>query len=122
MKKILFTIQWYLSVRSANVLCDTNIIRELLKKGKYEVHCLVYKTKYQPKEEFIDGIHVHRFNRSWFWTEFIDSYKDTSSLKYKLFYTLNRIFLRIQQLLTIPSYPIFSPLLCRSFAKHAIRL
>ena len=43
MKKILFTIQWYPSVLSANALCDEKIIRQLVGCNEYEISCLAYK-------------------------------------------------------------------------------
>ena len=121
-KKILFTIQWYPSNRSANVLCDVNIIKGLLETGQYEVHCLVYRLKDQMEYEFVDGIHVHRFSRSWLWTEIMDSYKNVNSLKYKVCYHINRFLLRVRQILTIPFYPIDVPFLVSNFKRNAIKL
>lgn len=58
-KKVLFLIQWYPSFRSANVNCDTNIMKELLKTGLYDIHCLSYKPINRPDYEYLDGFHVH---------------------------------------------------------------
>lgn len=41
MKKILFIMQWYPTVKSANSICDERII-ESLKKNKIEISCLTY--------------------------------------------------------------------------------
>lgn len=122
MKKILFTIEWYPSVRSANVLCDTNIIKALLATGRYEVHCLVYRLKEQKYLEELDGITVHRFSRSWLWNMIMDSYKDTNSFNFRFWYIVNRMLLRFKQFLTIPIYPIYTPLLVRKFKKEALKL
>ena len=121
-KKILFTIEWYPSVRSANVLCDTNIIKALLATGQYEVHCLVYRLKDQKDIEEIDGIIVHRFSRSWLWNMIMDSYKDTNSFNFRFWYIINRILLRLKQFLTIPIYPIYTPLLVLRFMEEALKL
>lgn len=121
-KKILFTIQWYPSFRSANVLCDTNIIQSLLVTGRYEVHCLVYRLKDQKASEEMDGVVVHRFSRSWLWTKIMSSYKDTNSINYRLWHIVDRLLLRIKQFLTIPIYPIYTPFLVKRFENEAIKL
>lgn len=121
-KKILFTIEWYPSVRSANVLCDANIIKALLATGRYEVHCLVYRLMDQKQLEEMDGITVHRFSRSWLWNKIMDSYKDTNSFNFRFWYVVNRMLLRLKQFLTIPIYPIYTPLLVRKFKNEALKL
>lgn len=121
-KKVLFIIQWYPSFRSANVNCDTNIMRELLKTGDYDIYCLSYKTKDRPSYEFIDGFHVYRFKRSYWWTKIQNLSARGVYEKYKFLFILNRIYLRIRQFFTIPFYPFTEPLLCSKYYQEAKKL
>lgn len=121
-KKILFLIQWYPSFRSANVNCDTNIIKELLNTGRYEIYCLSYKPKTRPKHEFVDGLHVYRFKRSLWWTK-IQNLSEKNELKqHKFIFKLDRLFLRIRQLFTFPIYPVTEPFLCLHYYHKAKEL
>ena len=122
MKKILFTIQWYPSVRSANVLCDDEIMRALLAEKKYEVHCLVYWVPGRPAYEVINGIHVHRFIPGLLWPIFIWGKLHDTTLLGGLVVRINRFLLRVKQLLSIFIYPVFEPFTTRRFAKQAVRL
>ena len=118
MKKILFTIQWYPPKDSANVLCDDKIIQELLKTGEYEIHCLVYRTNGSEKLEIINGVTIHRFSRGLYFRYYLWA-RDNKS---KIGAVINRIILRIKQILTIPIYPCYEPLLARRFAREARKL
>ena len=71
MKKILFTIQWYPSVMSANALCDQKIIKELLKNNDVDITCLTYKGTQQTRYEELDGIRVFRHRRSFWWDQYM---------------------------------------------------
>lgn len=122
MKKILFTIQWYPSLNSANVLCDDEIIRELKKNNEYEIHCLVCRAYKQPKYEQMEGIHVHRFSLSPLWILYTWGKQNEDKLFGRLILRINRLCLRIKQLLTIPLYPCYEPLLKWRFAREAIKL
>ena len=111
-KKILFLIQWYPSFRSANVNCDTNVMKELLRTNKYEIYCLSYKPKTRPSYEYIDGFHIYRFKRSYWWTKIQNLAEKQEIKQHKLLFKFNRLLLRLRQLITIPIYPITEPLLC----------
>lgn len=121
MKKLLFTIQWYPPKDSANVLCDDKIINTLVKSGEYEVHCLVYLDKNQPYCETVSGVRIHRFK-----TNIIHRLKKcaqkSDKMIAKIYLKLERFILRIKQFLTIPIYPFYEPILCKKFAKQAIKL
>lgn len=118
MKKILFTIQWYPSRNSANVLCDDNIIKELLKTEKYEIHCLVYQPGGLPKSEIVNGIHIQRIERGPYFKYYLSA-KDKQS---KIGEWINRVILRVKQALTIPIYPCYEPLLSLKFAQEAKKM
>ena len=60
-KKILFTIQWYPSLKSANVLCDEEVINELKKNDNYEIHLLVPQAYSQKALRSLMGVYIHRF-------------------------------------------------------------
>lgn len=122
MKKILFTIQWYPPYKSANAICDKNIIKALQATKKYEIHCLVYKSYDQQPFEYIDGIYVHRFKRCWLWNLTKRIQEKDNTFLYKMLYFLNRILLRIKQIIFIPIYPVYEPFLVRKFQHEAMRI
>lgn len=118
MKKILFTIQWYPAKDSANVLCDDKIIQEVLKTDNYEIHCLVYKPNGFAKFDIINGVRIHRFSRGLYFRYYLWARENKS----KIGASINRIILRIKQILTIPSYPCYEPLATLKYAKEAKKL
>lgn len=118
MNKILFTIQWYPQRRSANVLCDNKIIQEMLKTNNYEIHCLVYRPSGLPNYEIINGIKVHRVSKGLFFRFDLWARENRS----KILAAINRIILRIKQILTIPIYPCYEPLATLKYAKEAKKL
>ena len=118
MKKILFTIQWYPAKDSANVLCDDKVIQELLKTGNYEIHCLVYRPNGLAKFEILNGVRIHRFSRGLYFKYYLWARKNKS----KIGTAINRIILRIKQILTIPIYPCYEPLATLKYAKEAKKL
>lgn len=121
MKKILFIIQSYPSEKSANVLCDERVMKELISSGNFEVHCLCYKYANQLKEEIIGNIHVHRWDRGLWWK--IYSKAEYRKMKNgKLVVKLNRFFMRIKQIICIPIFPIYEPLLLIHYKKQAVKL
>jgi len=122
MKKLLFTIQWYPSYKSPNVYCDTNIMNALLATGKYEIHCLVYKPYNRPSEEMLDGFHIHRFKRSWLFDAVMKADAAPDLFKSKLVRKLARLFMRLKQIVFVPIYPIYEPLLVRRFQNEAVEL
>lgn len=118
MKKILFTIQWYPPKDSANVLCDDKIIQELLKTREYEIHCLVYRTNGSEKFEIFNGVRIHRFSRGLYFKYYLWAIEKKS----KIGAVINRIVLRLKQILTIPIYPCYEPLATRKIAREAKKL
>lgn len=110
MKKILFIIQSYPPIRSANAVCDSSLIEELVNSGNYSVHCLVYKNYQLPKEEKIDKVHVYRFCRGIRWALFCYAKNNAQSLLGKILLKIDRVLLRINQIFTIPFYPISEPI------------
>lgn len=121
MKKVLFAIQWYPSVLSANALCDEKIIDALLMQNKYEITCLCYRSNGQKQNEEIKGVHIYRFTKSWWWNTVIDSKKGLTKFPNVILF-LDHILLRIKQLLTIPVFPFVSLKSCVKFAYHAYKL
>lgn len=121
MKKVLFIIQSYPSERSANVLCDEKIMKSLINTGHYEVHCLCYQYDNQPLEEVIDGIHVHRWNRGGLWRLY--SKAEFRGMRGRnIVIKLNRIFMRIKQVLFVPLFPFYEPVLAFRFKLKARKL
>ena len=121
-KKVLFTIQWYPSVFSANALCDENIIKALVETDEYDITCLVYSTPDISKYETLNGVKVYRFKKGNLWDAVIKAKKDPTKKFSKFILLINRLFQRIKQLLLIPIYPIFEPVAVCKFARKAVRL
>lgn len=121
MKKILFCIQWYPPYDSANTYCDEQIIKELVKDKDCEIHCLTYKRPQDKLYEVINSVHVHRFKRGLFWSWYIDQIHNNKKYS-KIAVKINRILLRLKQLIYIPIYPIYEPIQCLRFAYNARRL
>ena len=122
MKRILFIIQSFPSERSANVYCDERIMEELKKDGHYEIHCLTFQYNMQPLEEKIDGYFVHRFKRSKFWDLYTWALHHEEVRNSKVILLLNRLVLRIKELIAIPIYPCYEPFVAKKYAKEAIAL
>lgn len=120
--KILFTIQWFPSVLSANVLCDENIISSLVDTGKYDVTCLVYSTPEIKKEEIIDDVSVYRFRKGLLWDKVVQVKRNPFLWYSKWLLTLDLLLQRIRQILYIPIYPIMEPRAVRKFSQNAIKL
>ena len=121
MRKILFCLQWYPSFNSANGFCDEEIIRALKRERGYDIHCLTYKTLADKVAEELDGVKVHRFKRGLFWTWYTDQVQNKKRYR-RLAEGLYRFLLRIKEVLTIPLYPVYEPILCLRFASAAIAL
>lgn len=109
MKKILFIMQWYPTVKSANSICDERII-ESLKKNKIEISCLTYKNYNQSTYENINGVKVYRVKRGWLFNKYQKS-RDQKGINSRIIKTIRYIILRIRQFLWIPIYPIIEPVI-----------
>lgn len=121
MKKILFTIQWYPSVLSANALCDEKIIRQLVGCNEYEISCLAYKGCNQENISVYEGVKVFRFRRSLWWNAVIWA-KQKKGLMSNVILKIDRIVLRAKQIISIPFYPVVNLKSCVKFAFHAYTL
>ena len=122
MKKVLFIIQSYPSNRSANVLCDDRIMKAMLDKGGYEIHCLAYRFHGQKLNELMNGIRVHRFRRGLWWNLYTYARDNDNNPFYRFIVKLDRLYMRLRQLLYIPIYPDYEPFLAKLVAKEAIKL
>lgn len=121
MKKILFTIQWYPSVFSANALCDQKIIDILSLDQEYKITCLVYCPTGKKRKETINNVKVVRFNRSWWWNVKINAKCEKYTFS-KFILRLDKLLLRLTQFVTIPIYPITEPIAYWKFEREAIKL
>lgn len=121
MKKVLFVIQSFPAIRSANVLCDTAIIQEWKKNTDIEIHCLVYRYNNLPDFEELDGVKIHRFKRGLIWKLYCWA-KENKGIISKSILRINRFVLRLKQLFTIPIYPCYEPVLALKYRKEAIKL
>lgn len=109
MKKILFITQSYPSVRSANVICDSMIIRQLVSTRDVEVHCLCMRYHGQLDEELVEGVHVHRFRLGGYFELKDAVLKDPCFAGNKYIRMLDKVLLRMNEALTIPMYPCYYP-------------
>lgn len=121
MKKILFTIQWYPSVLSANALCDQKIIDLISCEEDYEITCLAYKPFGSLQKETIGKIKVYRFNKGLWWNIKIQA-KANNGKYSKIILAIDKLALRIRQVLTIPIYPVMEPFANTIFALKALKL
>lgn len=121
MKKILFIIQSYPSEKSANVLCDEKVMKQLVGTGRYEVHCLCFKYFGQKYNEKIDGVYVHRWNRGLWWNIYTKAEFRTMSNS-KLVIELHRLAMRVKQIVCIPIFPFYEPIVALKYAKEAQKL
>lgn len=98
------------------------IIQRLLATRDAEIHCLCMRYHDQPLEEEIGGVHVHRFPVGTYF-EFKDgALRRPGSAADKFVRVFDRIVLRANQLLTIPTYPCFYPFRTRKFIREAERV
>lgn len=121
LKKILFTIQWYPSVLSANALCDQKIIDILAEDEEYEITCLAYKPTGAPAKEEIGNVNVVRFYKGYWWNKTTDAKRGTGKHN-RLVLALIKPMLRLRQIITIPFYPSTEPIANWKFAHHALKL
>ena len=121
-KRILFIIQSFPSVRSANALCDEKIIHLLNESGEFEVCCLAYENYNLPEHEVINGINVFRFRRSLFWRLSSKARSKPSDRINQVIIHANRILLRLKQIASISIYPNTEPLLTYKCERAALQL
>lgn len=121
-KKLLFIIQWYPSKDSANGYCDENIIEELKKTDLYEIHCLTYRNNKQKLLERSNGIVVHRYNKGIFWDLFVWAKENRGKQLGRVVLRLQRIWLRVKEVLYFFNYPCYEPFYAFLAAHAANRL
>lgn len=121
MQKILFIIQSYPSEKSANVLCDEKIMNLFAEREEYEVHCLCFQYFGQAEYQKIGNINVHRWNRGLWWNIFTKA--EFREMKNgKLIIGVNRFIMRLKQILCIPIFPFYEPLVAKKYAKEVQKL
>jgi hypothetical protein len=121
MKKILFITQSYPSKRSANVICDKNIIEELTKCDGYSVHCLTSCFNGQKNNENYGLLKVYRFKISLLSKIIAWADGNKKSLIVDIIKLFKKMLLRIKQFIFIPIYPCYQPLLSHVYARQAIK-
>lgn len=124
MKKVLFLIQWYPPILSANGVCDSNVISELKKYKDVGVTCLTYRLFGEKHEDTIENVRVIRFVRSIWWNCVIYAKMHASKKMSQLILILDKAILRIIQMIAMPLYPITHPLVCLKYiikAKHLMK-
>lgn len=117
MKKILFLVG---EKYSANGVCVEAVMRELQKRG-YKVNYITNQEYKENKSEIIDGIQAMRIKPRLIYrlNNWCNNHSGiVSSLVSKLSYVLNKIKL----IMSIPSWPLISPLYTLRFYKAAKKL
>ena len=105
MKKVLFLTWSYPNTSgSATILCTHRVLECVASSGKFEVHVLCSRLRSEAKEEVIGDIHVCRFKPSW-WVRLTSHFLHNNKYRY-----FNRILVFAQKVLTIPIYPLISPI------------
>ncbi len=122
MKKVLFTIQWFPSVLSANALCDETIIEAIRENNEYDISCLVYNMPGMMRHEKIKNIKVNRFCKGLLWDLVIKAKQNPGRQTSKIVLILNRIIQRVKQILLILIYPVFEPVAIYKFCENAKKL
>ena len=98
------------------------IINQLAKNKNYEIYVLAYDDGGKKFYEQINGIKVFRFTRSLFFSKMVQASHNKAKWSSKYILRLNRILLRIKQLICIPIYPCYEPFVARQFAHNALEL
>lgn len=121
-KRVLFILQSYPSVRSANALCDEKIIQKMIEaQDRYEVFCLVYENYNLSSEETVNHVHIYRFKRGVIWRLLSRARTKPSRLS-SVVLRLNRVYLRVKQFIFIAIYPYTEPFLTKIVSNNAVRL
>ena len=122
MKKILFLINSMPATFSANVLCDERVIAALQGQETFQIHCLCYKQlKDEKKFEIVDGVYVHRIvDKEIMWR--IWALRKPTVKMAQIVFKIQRMLMRLKQIICIPIYPIYEPIRCRRFEYYAEKL
>lgn len=119
MKKILFLTSSYPDFRkSASVLCTHRVMEACAKQKNMEVHCLCMRYEGEKLEDYLNGIHVHRFNMTVFERIMYSALNRTSGVSRIMYQILDRF----QKIITIPLYPCITPLLLKRWKSSAISI
>lgn len=117
MKKILFIMKSYPAHRSANVKCDERVISALKENGSWDISCLVSRFYNEKQNETVEGVHVHRIDLGLFWNTLTWAYDNQEKWYGRLVLKINRLLLRIKQIIFIPIYPIYEPSLAIKYIR-----
>lgn len=112
-------MQSYPSARSANVLCDTRILRQLQSTRDYDLHVLCMRHPGQPLEEECDGLVVHRVPMGWLFEQDSKVRSEGDSAYKRAVIGASRIRMRVRQVSRIASYPYFDTRAVRLFDRAA---
>ena len=120
MTKVLFVGGAYGKTMSTNGLCLRAVARVLRDRG-CEVHFLAETEHDEPREQVIDGCHVHRVPATLFNRVRHFSMRHSNDVAGRLAYLLQRL-LGVRTLFLLPWYPLRDPLQCRAYARTAAAL
>lgn len=106
-RKVLFLTASYPEIRkSATVLCSRRVIDALRRYGSFELHCLTLRYEGERMEESIEGLHIHRINRT---------------LPLRLTDRFPALF-KLQKFLSAPFYPCNFPIQLKLWERAAVKL
>lgn len=105
---------------SANGVCLQNIINAF-EHSEFEVHVMARRDRNETREEIINGVHVHRYNGSFYYKmlRYSQSYPKTTTGKLAFFLTR---LMGIRMVLFLPFYPMRDPFLVNRCGRKAIQL
>lgn len=103
MKKILILLGNYLPNPSANGVCISNVVDELIKED-YDVSCIVYDENYSELYENINETHIFRIKRDLI-ERLIISIRKGKNERLVILQRILEFFRKIKQVLLIPLYP-----------------
>lgn len=121
MKKILFIMDHYPNTRSTNSLCCEKLI-SLMQKCDISITCLVKLGPNLPIYEVADKVSIYRIHKSCLYKWYQWSRLNTETILSKAVYMLNRIILRLKQIVFIPIYPCLTPLFMLRLYKKALKI
>ena len=121
MKKILFVFGMYKPRMSPNGICCEQVMKKCIEEGN-EVWCVVNQERTSPKSENIDGVHVHRIKTRLTYriNEFCEY--NPNLKKTKILLKVSKILNKLKLLITIPFWPMISPLYTYRFYKEAKKI
>lgn len=121
MKKILFVFGMYKPRLSPNGICCEQVMKKCIDEGN-QVWCIVNQETHSDKIENIDGVHIHRIKPRL--TYRINEFCEYNSelRRTKIYLKLAKILNKIKLFVTIPFWPMVSPLYTYRFYNEAKKL